>query len=119
MAGRRTAEPTGGKANYDQCCAAELADIAQLSNRIGFGVNRGAVGAVGGTNTVLANRQDFAAAEQNRNVRIVDARLLGVAALMGENVCIQGAGDPRREGCRRVGGGRGGHVCGNPVEGTG
>ena len=63
MAGRRTAEPTGGKANYDQCCAAELADIAQLSNRIGFGVNRGAVGAVGGTDTVLANRQDFAAAE--------------------------------------------------------
>ena len=63
MAGRRAAETASGKANNNQCGAAELADIAQLTNRIGFGVNRGAVGAVGGTDTVLANRQDFAAAE--------------------------------------------------------
>ena len=94
MAGCRAAEPTRRKANHNECGAPELTNITQLSNRIGFGVNCGAVGAVGSTDTVLADGQDFAAAEQNRDMGIINTGLLGIAALLGENVGVQSAAYP-------------------------
>ena len=112
MAGCRAAEAARRKTNHNECGAAELADIAQLSNRIGFGVNCGAVGAVGGTDTVLADGQDFAAAEQNRDMGIINTGLLGVATLLGENVGVQSAGYPGGKRRRRVSWRKGGHVCG-------
>lgn len=74
---------------------------------------------MGGTDTVLANRQDFAAAEQNCDMGIINTGLLGVATLLGENVGVQSAAYPGGQRRRRVSWRKGGHVYGNPVEGTG
>lgn len=115
MAGRGETQAAGGEANHDQCCAPELADIAQLSNRVGFGVDCGVACAAGGADTVLADGQDFAAAEQNRDVGVINTGLLGVAAFLGEDVGVQSAAYPGGQRYRRVSGrrgwGEGGHPC--------
>jgi hypothetical protein len=115
MAGSGVAQPAGREADYNQCCTAEFANIAQLADGIGFGVNCGALCTMSSTNTVLTNGQDFAATEENGNMGIINTGLLGIAALLCEDMSVKGAGYPRGQRRRRVSRRVGSH----PVEGTG
>lgn len=95
VTGGRTARAIGREADNYECGTTEFADISELADGISLCVNRDTIRAMSGAETILTNRENLAAPEQNGDVNIIQFGLLGVAALVGIDVGVQCASDPR------------------------